>query len=111
MVQGDLLWNLPAQVNYRPGTRLPFSLSAVNLEEQERQFMLRTRTLDRLDRVITEDVIVVNGLSWFAVIARDREVVDGSLVLQESDVVLGVFLVERETAQEVAAVYTYLRSY
>ena len=110
-VKADIFWNLPALVSYRPGTELPCSISAINLDEEERLFMLKVRTFDRSGRVVTEDVILVNGLSWFAVDGKDREEIDGTIVLDETDVTLGVFLVERETSGEIDAVYTYLQGY
>jgi len=61
--------------------------------------------------VITEDVILVNGMAWFAGDGGDRQDVDGSITVGESDVTLGVFLVEKETSKELDAVYTYLRRY
>jgi hypothetical protein len=110
-VKGDILWSLPGLVSYRPGTELPFIISAVNLSDEERQFMLRVRTLDRWGRTITEDAIGVDGRAWFVIDALEREEVTGSLRLGETDVTLGVFLVDRETESEVDAVYTYLQGY
>jgi hypothetical protein len=110
-VKADIFWNLPALVSYRPGTELPCSISAANLDEEERLFMLKVRTFDRSGRVITEDVILVNGMSWFEVFGGERQDVEGSIVLGETEVTLGVFLVERETSGEIDAIYTYLQGY
>jgi len=110
-VKADIFWNLPALVNYRPGTELPYSISAANLNEEERLFMLRARTFDSLNRVITEDVILVNGAPWFAVEGGDREEIDGVLRLEETDVLLGVFLVDKESSKEADTVYTFLKAY
>lgn len=110
-LKGDIFWNLPALVNYRAGTELPCSISVANLDGKERLFMLKVRTSDRGGKVITEDVILVNGMSWFLVDAGDREVVDGSLILGESDITLGVLLVEKESSAEIDSVYTFLKGY
>ena len=110
-VKADVFWNLPALVNYRAGAELPCSISVANLDGKERLFMLKVRTFDGVGKVITEDVILVNGMSWFLVDAGDREVVDGSLILGESDVTLGVFLVEKESSSEIDAAYTFLKGY
>lgn len=110
-IKSDLFWNLPALVNYRLGTELPCSISVANLDGEERLFMLKVRTFNRQGKVITEDIILVNGMSWFSVDAGDREVVDGSIILEESDVTLGVSLVEKESSSEIDAVYTFLKGY
>jgi len=109
--RGDIFWSLPGLVSYRPGTELPFLISVVNLSDEEREFMLRVRTLDGYGRSVTEDVIGVDGRAWFAIDALEREEVSGSLRLGETDVALGVFLVDRETESELDAVYTYLQGY
>jgi hypothetical protein len=110
-IKADVFWDLPALVSYRPGTELPCSISVVNLDGQERLFMLKVRTLDRAGKVITEDVILVNGLSWFEVDGGDRQNINGTLRLEETDVVLGLFLVEKETSSEIDAAYTFLKGY
>jgi len=110
-IKGDIFWNLPGLVYYRPGTELPFVISIVNLMPQERLFMLRVRTLDGYGRRITEDIIRVDGKSWFLVDGLEREEVSGSMQLGETNVTLGIFLVEKETEEEVDSVFTFLQGY
>lgn len=110
-IRADVFWNLPAIVGYRTGTELPCSISVANLDGRERLFMLKVRTLDSAGRVITEDIILVNGMSWFEVDGGDRQDIDGTLILEETDVLLGLFLVEKETSSEIDAAYTFLKGY
>lgn len=110
-LKGDIFWNLPSLVDYRANTELPYSISAVNLTDKDHLYMLQVKTFDIYNRQVTEDVILVNGLAWFEVSGGGRQDIDGTIILGESNVTLGVFLVERETSEVIDAIYTYLRSY
>ena len=110
-IEADIFWNLPALGDYRPGTELPCSINVVNLTARERLFLVMARTFDGGGRQISEQPVPVNGLAWFVVDGQDRQTLAGSLILEESDVTLGVFLVEQESQAVGDQGYTFLRGY
>jgi len=111
MKKADLFWNLPPIVNYKVGAELPVSISVVSLLEEKREYGLFMRTYDRAGRKISEDVIRVYGITWFEVEGGERESFDGTLSVSETDVSLGVFLIDRETGEEVDRIFVWLQSY
>jgi hypothetical protein len=109
--KADLFWNLPPIVNYKVGAELPVSISMVNLLNERREYMLQMRTYDRAGRKVSEDVVRVHGVTWFSIEGGDRESFDGALSVPETNVSLGVFLIDRETEEELDRVFVWLQSY
>ena len=109
--QADLFWSLPPIVSYNVGAELPVSISVLNLTEERREYMLLSRTFDRSGRQISEKSLPVMGRAWFEVEAGDREVFDGALSPEETDVGLVLSLIERETGEEVGRASTWLQRY
>jgi len=111
MKKADLFWNLPPIVSYKVGAELPCSISIVNLLAEKKEYMLQMRTYDRAGRKVSEGVVRIQGLTWFSVEGGDREVFDGALSIPETNVSLGVFLIDRETEEELDRVFTWLQPY
>jgi hypothetical protein len=109
--KADLFWNLPPIVNYKVGAELPVSISIVNLLEERKEYGLLMRTYDRAGRKVSEDVVRIHGLTWLEVAGGDRETFDGALSVGETNVSLGVFLIDRETEEELDKVFVWLQSY
>lgn len=106
---GDVFWDLPPWITYHPGFDLGCTIYVANPTDTEKEYALIAR-LFRDDVLLTEDVLSIYGRTWFAVEEGDFIRLYGSLHYDETDVVLMVSLVERETEMETDAVVTMLVS-
>jgi tetrahydromethanopterin S-methyltransferase subunit B len=97
---GNIFWDLPPWIVYAPGYDLGCTIYVANPTDTEKEYTLMSR-LSSNETVISEEAVKVFGYAWFKVDPRDFIRLRGALRSDESDVVLSVLLVERET-QEIA---------
>lgn len=108
-LKGDLFSNLPGLLTYKENTEVPITLSVINLSDATREYTILARTYDSTGRQISEGTILVGSRAWFLVESEDREDISGVIILEETDVTLKVFLIEKETNEIVDQVMTYLK--
>ena len=97
---GNIFWDLPSWIIYTAGYDLGCTIYVANPSDTEKEYTLMSR-LSSNETVISEEAIKVFGHAWFKVDPKDFIRLRGALRFDESDVVLSVLLVERET-EEVA---------
>ena len=104
---GNIFWDLPSWNVYAAGYDLGCTIYVANPTDTEKEYTLMSR-LSLNETVISEEAIKVFGFAWFKVDPKDFIRLRGALRSDESDVVLSVFLVERETEQIADSVSTSL---
>jgi hypothetical protein len=97
---GNIFWDLPPWIVYAAGYDLGCTIYVANPTDTEKEYALMSRLLSN-ETVISEEAVKVFGYAWFKVDPKDFIRLRGALRSDESDVVLSVLLVERET-QEIA---------
>lgn len=110
-LKADVFTNLPAVVSYRANTKQPFTVSVVNLTDDDHQYMVLLKTYLSTGQVVTETPLPVDGHSWFELIAGDRQDIAGYFMFGETDVVLGIHVMERVENEEVAVEFISLKGY
>ncbi len=106
---GDIFWDLGPWVVYYPGFDLGCTIYVANPTDTEREYALLAR-LFRNEVLLIEEVLSVYGHTWFTVEEGDFMRLYGSLRYDETDVVLVISLVERETEEIADSVVTMLVS-
>jgi len=104
---GNIFWDLPPWIVYAPGYDLGCTIYVANPTDTEKEYTLMSR-LSSNETVISEEAVKVFGFAWFKVDPKDFIRLRGALRSDESDVVLSVLLVERETEQITDSVSTSL---
>jgi len=104
---GNIFWDLPPWIVYAPGYDLGCTIYVANPTDSEKEYTLMSR-LSSNDTIISEEAIKVFGFAWFKVDPKDFIRLRGAMRSDESDVVLSVLLVERETEQITDSVSTNL---
>ena len=97
---GNIFWDLPPWIVYAAGYDLGCTIYVANPTDTEKEYALMSRLLSN-ETVISEEAVKVFGYAWFKVDPKDFIRLRGALRSDESDVVLSVLLIERET-QEIA---------
>ena len=104
---GNIFWDLPPWIVYAAGYDLGCTIYVANPTDTEKEYTLMSR-LSSNETVISEEAVKVFGYAWFKVDPRDFIRLRGALRSDESDVVLSVLLVERETQETADSVSTSL---
>jgi len=104
---GNVFWDLPPWIVYAPGYDLGCTIYVANPTDTEKEYTLMSR-LSSNGTVISDEAVKVFGFAWFKVAPNDFIRLRGALRSNESDVVLSVLLVERETEQIADSVSTSL---
>jgi len=104
---GNIFWDLPPWIVYAPGYDLGCTIYVANPSDAEKEYTLISR-LSSNEKVISEEAVKVFGFAWFKVNPKDFIRLRGALRFDESDVVLSVLLVERETEEIADSVSTSL---
>jgi len=104
---GNIFWDLPPWIIYAPGYDLGCTIYVANPTDTEKEYSLISR-LSSNETVISEEAVKVFGYAWFKVDPKDFIRLRGALRSDESDVILSVVLVERETEQIADSVSTSL---
>ena len=107
-VKGDVFWDLPPWISYIAGADLGFALYVANPTDTAKEYTLISN-LSRDSTVISEESIKVFGYAWFKVDPGDWIRLRGSLCLEDTNCLLTVLLVERDTENVVDSVATYLQ--
>lgn len=104
---GDIFWDLQPSITYSPGSELGCTLYIANPTDIEREYALMSR-LSSNEIVISEESIKVYGYAWFKVDPGDFIRLHGALRFDETDCVLSVMLIERESGELTDYVSTSL---
>ena len=104
---GNIFWDLPPWIVYAPGYDLGCTIYVANPTDTEKEYTLMSR-LSSNETIISEEAVTVFGFAWFKVAPKDFIRLRGALRSDESDVILSVLLVERETEQIADSVSTSL---
>ncbi|HEY33162.1 MAG TPA: hypothetical protein G4O10_08670 [Dehalococcoidia bacterium] len=104
---GDIFWDLAPWIVYTPGFDIGCNIYVANPTDTAKEYAL-IAGLFRNDTLISEEALPVYGSTWFTVEPGDFLRLRGALRFDESDVVLSVGLVERETEMVADLVSTSL---
>ena len=104
---GNIFWDLPPWIVYAPGYDLGCTIYVANPTDSEKEYTLISR-LSSNETVISEEAVKVFGYAWFKVDPKDFVRLRGALRANESNAVLSVLLIERETEEIVDSVSTSL---
>jgi len=104
---GNIFWDLPPWNVYAAGYDLGCTIYVANPTDTEKEYTLMSR-LSSNETIISEEAIKVFGFAWFKVDPKDFIRLRGALRSDDSDVILSVILVERETEQIADSVSTSL---
>jgi len=107
--KGDVFWDLPPWISYIAGTDLGFSLYVANPTATAKEYALMSN-LSQGSTLLSQESIKVFGYAWFRVEPGDWVRLHGSLRLEDTNCLLTVLLVEKETEAVVDSVSTYLRA-
>jgi phosphotransferase system glucose/maltose/N-acetylglucosamine-specific IIC component len=107
-IKGDVFWDLPPWISYIAGTDLGFALYVANPTDTVKEYALISN-LSQSGTVISEESIKVFGYAWFKVEAGDWVRLRGSLRLEDTNCLLTVVLVEKDTEEVLDSVATYLQ--
>lgn len=106
---GDIFWDLAPAIAYNAGSELGATIYVANLAETEKEYALMTR-LSSGDTLISEETIRVFGSAWFKVDPGEFVRLHGAFAFDDTDAVLSLLLIERETGEIADVVSTYLAS-
>ncbi|MDO8715952.1 MAG: hypothetical protein Q7J73_03990 [Dehalococcoidales bacterium] len=104
---GNIFWDLPPWIIYAPGYDLGCTIYVANPTDTEKEYTLISRRSSD-DTVISEEAIKVFGYAWFKVDPKDFIKLRGALRADETNTVLSVILIERETEEVADSVATSL---
>jgi len=104
---GNIFWDLPPWIVYSAGYDLGCTIYVANPTDTEKEYTLMS-VLSSNETVISEEAVKVFGFAWFKVAPKDFIRLRGALRSDETDVVLSVLLVERETEEIADSVFTSL---
>jgi len=104
---GNIFWDLPPWIVYTAGYDLGCTIYVANPTDTEKEYTLMS-ILSSNETVLSEEAVKVFGYAWFKVAPKDFIRLRGALRSDETDVVLSVFLVERETEEVADSVFTSL---
>jgi len=104
---GNIFWDLPPWIVYTAGYDLGCTIYVANPTDTEKEYTLMS-ILSSNETVLSEEAVKVFGYAWFKVAPKDFIRLRGALRSDETDVVLSVFLVERETEEIADSVFTSL---
>ena len=104
---GNIFWDLPPWIVYTAGYDLGCTIYVANPTDTEKEYTLMS-ILSSNETVLSEEAVKVFGYAWFKVAPKDFVRLRGALRSDETDVVLSVLLVERETEEVADSVFTSL---
>ncbi len=104
---GNIFWDLPPWIVYTAGYDLGCTIYVANPTDTEKEYTLMS-VLSSNETVISEEAVKVFGYAWFKVAPKDFIRLRGALRSDETDAVLSVLLVERETEEVADSVFTSL---
>ena len=106
---GDIFWDLAPTIAYSSGSELGATIYVANPTEGSKEYALMAH-LSSDDTVISEESVKVFGAAWFTVDPGEFIRLHGALAFDDTDAVLSLLLIERETDGIADAVSCYLIS-
>jgi len=106
---GDIFWNLAPAIVYSSGSELGATIYVANPTDEAKEYALMAR-LSSDDTVISEESVRVFGAAWFTVDPGEFIRLHGAFRFDDTDAVLSLLLIERETGETADAVSSYLVS-
>jgi hypothetical protein len=106
---GDIFWNLAPAIVYSSGSELGATIYVANPTEEAKEYALMAR-LSSGDTVISEESVRVFGAAWFTVDPGEFIRLHGAFRFDDTDAVLSLLLIERETGEVADAVLSDLVS-
>jgi len=106
---GDIFWDLAPAIVYSSGSELGATIYVANPTEEAKEYALMAR-LSSDDTVISEESVRVFGAAWFTVDPGEFIRLHGAFRFDDTDAVLSLLLIERETGEMADAVSSYLVS-
>jgi len=106
---GDIFWDLAPAIVYSSGSELGATIYVANPTEEAKEYALMAR-LSSDDTVISEESVRVFGAAWFTVDPGEFIRLHGAFRFDDTDAVLSLLLIERETGETADAVSGYLVS-
>lgn len=104
---GNIFWDLPPWIVYAAGYDLGCTIYVANPTDTEKEYTLMS-CLTSNETIISEEAVKVFGYAWFKVNPKDFIRLRGALRSDDTDVILSVVLIERETEQIADSVSTSL---
>lgn len=104
---GDIFWDLAPAIAYSAGFDIGCTIYVANPTSEEKEYALMAR-LSRDTTKISEEALPVYGQTWFKVEPGDFVVLKGAMRFNDSNAVLTVSLMEKETGTETDSVATTL---
>ena len=104
---GNIFWDMAPWIIYAPGYDLGCTIYVANPTDTEKEYTLISR-LSSNETVISEEAVKVFGYAWFKVDPKDFIKLRGALRADDSNAVLSVLLIERETEEIADSVATSL---
>lgn len=104
---GNIFWDMAPWIIYAPGYDLGCTIYVANPTDTEKEYTLISR-LSSNETVISEEAVKVFGYAWFKVDPKDFIKLRGALRANDSNAVLSVLLIERETEEIADSVATSL---
>jgi len=104
---GNIFWDLPPWIIYAPGYDLGCTIYVANPTDTEKEYTLMSR-LSSNEVIVSEEAVKVFGFAWFKVDPKDFIRLRRALRSDDSDVILSVILIARETEQIADSVSTSL---
>ena len=95
MAEGKIFWNLPPQVSYTTGEKLPCAITVVNPTDAPQEYRLGAR-LSSDSVVVSEEDVPVNGEETFTLPAQGRLSLEGAFVTDRTSVILDLFLCDKD---------------
>ena len=104
---GDIFWDLAPYIAYSPGFDIGCNIYVANPTDTVKEYALMA-TLSRDTAKISEEALPVFGYTWFTVDPGDFITLRGAIRFADTNAVLIVSLMEKETGLETDSVATTL---
>jgi hypothetical protein len=102
-VLGQISWNLPATLQYTPGTPIPVEVQIGNPTDTNRNYQLVEQVLQD-SSVISEEVVPIDSENWLPVPAGYVVTLQGTISLDVTNVIYRLNLKEQSTGNVVGYV-------
>lgn len=100
---GDIFWDLPPRMNYFANEEIHCTINVANTTDDDHTYMLRISTTKN-GSPVSEGTLRVNSKAWFDLGSWEYAVLPGTLVVEDSDVILTVELIEEESGEATDSV-------
>jgi hypothetical protein len=104
---GDIFWDIPTWIYYTKDFDLGCTIYVANNTDTDREYALISHTYKN-GVLQSEGVLRVYDYTWFPVSSGDFVKLHGTMKLGESDVILTVSLMEKDTQAAIDSISTTL---